>query len=120
MVDFNPNAPGLQSQIQAQLEANRSRNRVAAQNAGDVTARVQPSAEERTKARGDEESANKRLPALRSSRGSSLSTHQEIEAAGERVSELASNLREAPAGRTSTRQNELRNQPLGQIIDILV
>lgn len=122
MVDVNPNASALQAQLQAQLQAGKSgvRARPAPTDSTQVQPKPKDVIEDRIKARQDEDGTNRQLPVKRTTRGADLSSQQELEAAGERVNKVAGNLREAPIGRTSTIQNELRNQPLGQIVDIRV
>lgn len=119
MVDVNPNASALQAQLQAQLQASKSGIRVGG-NRTDLTPRPSDVIEERIKARGDERNDNRQLPVKQSNRSNDLSTPQELESAEKRINQVAANNREAPTGRTSARQNELRNQPLGQIVDIRV
>jgi len=119
MVDINPNASPLQAQLQAQLQARRAGARPSG-NGLDLTPRPQDVIEERIKARSDERQQERQLPVKQSNRSNSLSSPRELDKAQARVRQEAANTREAPTGRTSTRQNELRNQPLGQIIDIRV
>jgi hypothetical protein len=118
MVDVNPNS-SLQSQLQAQLQAKKLPIRP---QEGDVGARLRPNdvVDERIKVRGDERRGNRQLPVKQSGRLSELSSARDLDRAKERVTQAAANNREAPAGRRSVRENELRNQPLGQIIDIRV
>jgi len=125
MVDINPNVSTLRAQVQAQLQANKTGIR-AGQNSAE--ARPVPSdvprssdvIEERIKARGDERRESRQLPVKQSDRSNELSSTSELDKAKARVSLVAGSNREAPAGRTSVRENELRSQPLGQIIDIRV
>ena len=123
MVDVNPNASALQAQLQAQLQGGKSAVRTRPAPA-DTAQTQQPTpkdvVEDRIKARQDEGGDNRQLPVKRSTRSIDFSSRQELDAAEERVNKVAGNLREAPIGRTSTLQNELRNQPLGQIVDIRV
>jgi len=119
MVDINPNASALRAQIQAQLQAGRAGVRVR-QNNAEIKQTPSDVIEERIKARGDERGENRQLPVKQSERSSQLSSASELDQAKARVSLVAGGNREAPTGRTSVRENELRNQPLGQIIDIRV
>ncbi|WP_286829108.1 MULTISPECIES: hypothetical protein [Kordiimonas] len=119
MVDINPNASGLQSQLQAQLQNGRGAR--AAANKLDLTPRPTDVIEERIKARQSE--GNRQAPAQqseKSNRNADLSSSQELEAAQSRVGELGAGQREAPIGRLSTQANSQRDVPLGQIIDIRV
>ena len=118
MVDVNPNASSLQAQLQAQLQANKAG--IRARGGANLTPRPQEMIEERLKARSDDRDASRQLPVKRSDTNNQLSSPQELDQAKARVSQVAGNNREAPNGRTSIRENELRNQPLGQIIDIRV
>jgi len=119
MVDVNPNASTIQAQLQAQLQAERSgaRARVGGNEARETPQDV---IQDRIRARQDDGGANRQLPVKRTQRGDDLSSQAELDAAQSRVNQVAGNLREAPAGRTSINQNQARNQPLGQIIDIRV
>jgi len=119
MVDINPNASPLQAQLQAQLQASRAGVRPSGKDLG-ATPRPQDVIEERIKTRSDERQQDRQLPVKQSNRSNNLSSPQELDKAQARVRQEAANNREAPTGRTSTRQNELRSQPLGQIIDIRV
>jgi hypothetical protein len=116
MVDVNPNASTIQAQLQAQLQAERSGAR--ARVGGNEP--QQESIQDRIRARQDDSGANRQLPVKRTQRGDDLSSQAELDAAQSRVNQVAGNLREAPAGRTSINQNQARNQPLGQIVDIRV
>lgn len=122
MVDVNPNASALRAQLQAQLQAGKSgvRARPVPSNVDQSQQTPKDVIDDRIKARQDDSGTNRQLPVKRSSRNDDLSSQQELDAAQERVNEVAGNSREAPIGRTSTLQNELRNQPLGQIVDIRV
>ncbi|NVJ98389.1 MAG: hypothetical protein HWE25_09565 [Alphaproteobacteria bacterium] len=117
MVDINPNASGLQAQLQAQLQGGR--NARASKNGLDLTPRPQDIIEERIKARQSE--SDRQAPTQESGRSNDLSSSRELEAAQSRVSELSNNnRREAPIGRLSTQETARRDVPLGQIIDIRV
>jgi len=119
MVDLNPNASSLQAQLQAQLQAGKTgvkpRTAVA-----DIRPQPKDTADARAKVRGDDNSGSRRLPVKQPGRLSELSSPRELDDAKARVTRVAGNNREAPIGRTSARQSELRNQPLGQIVDIRV
>jgi len=118
MVDVNPNASSLQARLQAQLQSTKT---AGPRDKGvDLTPRPSDIIDERIKARGEEGGNNRRLPVKLSDRSNQLSSAKELAQAKARVNQVAANSREAPVGRTSTRENELRNQPLGQIIDIRV
>lgn len=120
MVDINPNATGLQSQLQAQLQNGRGAR--AAANKLDLTPRPTDVIEERIRARQSE--GNRQAPAQqseKSNRNANLSSAQELEAAQSRVGDLStSGQREAPVGRLSAQAGSQRDVPLGQIIDIRV
>lgn len=117
MVDVNPNASALQLQLQAQLQAKQSDLR-ARGNSAEIKPR--DVIDERIKAKSDDRGGNRQLPVRQSDRSLQLSSSKELEAAKARVSQVAGSNRESPTGRTSLRENEARNQPLGQIIDIRV
>jgi len=119
MVDINPNVSTLRAQLQAQLQATRTGVR-AGQNGSETKPTPSDVIDERIKARGDERRDNRQLPVKKGDRSNQLSSASELDQAKARVSLVAGNNREAPTGRTSVRENELRNQPLGQIIDIRV
>ncbi|MFC4346436.1 hypothetical protein ACFO5Q_01080 [Kordiimonas lipolytica] len=119
MVDINPNASGLQSQLQAQLQSGRGQR--AAVNKLDLTPRPTDVIEERIRARQSE--GNRQAPAQqseKSNRSGNLSSAQELEAAQSRVSDIGTGQREAPIGRLSEQLSSQRDVPLGQIIDIRV
>jgi len=119
MVDINPNASTLQSQLQVQLQA--SKTGIKPRSSGvEQTPTQKTVIDERINARRDDSGASRRLPVKQTDRSNELSSPQELDSAKERVKAVASNNREAPTGRISARQNSLRNQPLGQIVDIRV
>jgi len=122
MVDINPDASGLRAQLQAQLQTNKASTTIAAKAPTQITPRPQDVVEERQKARGDDQNNGRRIPLPTKGRGDDLSSPKELADAEDRVNQFTGNtsLREAPTGRTSAPQNELRNQPLGQIVDIRV
>lgn len=120
MVNINNNASALQAQLQAQLQANKSSPRVAARAPEQTAPRPQDVIDDRIKARRDDQGAGRgaQQPQRRTS---DVSSAEELEEASNRVSQFTGEgSREAPVGRTSQRQSELRAQPLGQIIDIRV
>ncbi len=119
MVDINPNAAGLQSQLQAQLQNGRGTR--AAANKVDLTPRPTDVIEERIRARQSE--GNRQAPVQqseKSNRNADLSSAQELQAAQSRVGDLGTGQREAPIGRLSAQASSQRDVPLGQIIDIRV
>jgi len=120
MVNINPNASSLQAQLQAQLQAGKTGVRPKSSGVETAPTPKKTIIDERIAARRDDSGSSRRLPVKQANHTSDLSTSQELSSAKERVRQVASNNREAPTGRTSTRQNDLRNQPLGQIIDIRV
>ncbi|MCJ9428106.1 hypothetical protein [Kordiimonas marina] len=109
MVDINPNASGLQTQLQAQLQAR------AGKGPAKPVARVQSPFE-----KGSETGTGRQLIKSANPRTGGLSTDAEIEAATERATSFGAGQREAPIGRISTQAANGRNVPLGQIIDIRV
>jgi hypothetical protein len=119
MVDINPNVSTIRAQLQAQLQASKTNIR-ARTGGADASPNPADLIEERLKVRGDERRDNRQLPVKLSDRSNQLSSARELDQAKARAAKVAGNNREAPAGRTSIRENELRNQPLGQIIDIRV
>lgn len=121
MVDVNPDAPQLQAQLQAQLRGNRERAAIARGGSG-TRPRPNDVIEERIRERQDQpERQTSPAPSREDGRVADLSSSRELEAARARVTAATGGLtREAPVGRTSERENSLRNQPLGQIIDIRV
>lgn len=120
MVDFNPKATALQAQLQAQLQNNRSTNSASGTVTG-ARLRPQDGVDERIRNRQLQDEQNRRLPVKTDNRVENLSSANELAVARERIDAVAGrNQREAPSGRTSQRQSSLRNQPLGQIIDIRV
>ena len=119
MVDISPNSSALQAQLQAQLQAKKSAVPVRG-NANNLTPKPKDVVDERIQARSDDRRGNRNLPVKQSDRSGQLSSAKELDQAKARVNQVAGGGREAPNGRTSIRENELRNQPLGQIIDIRV
>lgn len=119
MVDINTNASTLRAQLQAQSQANQTGIRARSNNAAEQP-KPADVVEARIQARGDERRENRQLPVKQSDRGGQLSSASELDRAKARVSRIAGSNRESPTGRISVRENELRNQPLGQIIDIRV
>ncbi len=121
MVDINANASQLQAQLQAQTRGNRDATALA-RGAGGVKPNAAALADEKIRDRQDQQAGqNRQLPVKIDDRVANLSSSEELKVARARVDAATGNTnREAPAGRTSERQNALRNQPLGQIIDIRV
>lgn len=120
MVDINANA-SLQTQLQAQLRGNRDASALA-RGAGGVRPNPNAQADEKVRERQDQQGGQeRRVPVKVDDRVANLSSSRELQVARARVDAATGNTnREAPTGRTSERQNALRNQPLGQIIDIRV
>ena len=122
MVDINANASTLQAQLQAQLRGNRDAS-TAARGGGGVPLRSGDVADQRVREQQDQQGGQeRRAPVKVDDRVGGLSSSRELQVARARINDVTggSTNREAPAGRTSERQNQLRNQPLGQIIDIRV
>ncbi|MBL4836299.1 MAG: hypothetical protein JKY34_01870 [Kordiimonadaceae bacterium] len=121
MVDFNPKATALPAQLQAQVQGNRG-TQAAGQSSVNARPRPQDIVDDRVNNRLAQETQNRRQLVKRDSRVDNLSSAQELEVARTRIEAVAgnSNNREAPVGRISARQTALRNQPLGQIVDIRV
>jgi len=119
MVDINPNASTLQAQLQVQLQASKTGLKPRASGVEEAPT-PKTIIDDRIAARRDDGGASRRLPVKQTDRSSELSTAQELNSAKERVRQVASNNREAPTGRISVQQNALRDQPLGQIVDIRV
>ena len=120
MVDFNPKATALPAQLQAQVRGNRG-TQAAGQSPVNARPRPQDIVDDRVKNRLAQETQNRQQLVKRDSRVDNLSSAQELEVARTRIDAVAGNSnREAPVGRISARQTALRNQPLGQIVDIRV
>ncbi len=121
MVDINANTSALQAQLQAQNRGNRDASALARGTNG---ARPNPAVvvDDKVRERQDQQSQqNRQVPVKVDDRVANLSSSKELQVARARVNAATGNTnREAPTGRTSERQNTLRNQPLGQIIDIRV
>lgn len=120
MVDINSANSALQGQLQAQLQANRVNARPNTSNLNQGGAQQEVAREPNARV-NDNIPAARRLPVRQSERTGQLSSPQELEAAQRRVAEETGvPLREAPVGRLSVQEEQVRNQPLGQIIDIRV
>ncbi len=122
MVDINSSSSNLQARLQAQLQADRANVRPSSTNVNQGSSQ-QDIAREAGARVNDQLPADRRLPVKQSERTGRLSSPQELERAKERVAQEtgANNLREAPVGRISVQQEQVqRDQPLGQIVDILV
>jgi len=116
MVDVNTGT----SALQAQLQASKAKSAVSARSAPSGANKSSDFPGKRIAARTDIPSADRRLPVKINSSASKLSTTQEIDDASFRVAEFTGSSREAPLGRISNESSLTRNQPLGQIINILV
>ncbi|MBL4789155.1 MAG: hypothetical protein JKY60_08935 [Kordiimonadaceae bacterium] len=119
MVDINSNSSPLQARLQAQLQAEKNVTKTQAAP-GKVRPAPRNVIEDQIRARQQEAASTKRAKTSENVRNANLSSLAEIDNAKERILQVAGNTREAPIGRTSLRLNELRDQPLGQIIDIRV
>ena len=120
MVDINTSTSALQAQLQASQQ-----NRVAGRAPVGVSENSNNSAPrnviaERVGARQDLATPDRRAPVRQASSSNQLSSSEDIEDASRRVSDFTGNRREAPAGRLSNASVEERDQPLGQIVNILV
>jgi hypothetical protein len=125
MTSINPNANPLQSQIQAQLQAGRqssNRNDTARLNNG-IRRTDAPVDDQNDDFEVDSVAADRRnrLIARGARRAEDVSSSDEIEEAQERVAAFSNtSLREAPVGRLSAQSSDVRDTPLGQIVDIRV
>jgi len=120
MVDINSNTLGLQAQVQAQLRGGRDAAALARGSSG-VRPRPNDVVDERIRNRQNQQEPNRRIPVKTDDRVTDLSSSRDLEVARARIDAATGKTnREAPTGRTSERQNALRNQPLGQIVDIRV
>ena len=105
MVDINTSTSALQAQLQASQPQNR------------VNARPSPG----DGAAGTANPQDVIAPVKQNGPSNQLSSSDEIEDAGRRVAQFTgSSSREAPVGRLSNADSETRDQPLGQIVNILV
>lgn len=119
MVDINTSVSALQAQLQASQQS-RVTGRAPAGVSENSNNTPQNVIADRVNARQDLPTPDRRSPVRQSSNSNQLSTSAEIEDAGRRVADFTGNRREAPTGRLSNAPAEERNQPLGQIVNILV
>ncbi len=124
MVDINTSASALQAQLQAGLQSSRPGVRTAVNtNSNLVAPNPQGVVNKRIDARQDiardVTTTDQRAPARQSGTSRQLSTTADIEDASRRAAQFTGPSREAPIGRASN-GTEGRNQPLGQVINILV
>lgn len=120
MVDINTSLSALQAQLQASQQ-NRASGRApagASENSNNTT--PQNVVSQRIEARQDLPTSDRRAPVRQAASSNQLSSSADIEDASRRVSEFTGNRREAPSGRLSNAPAEERDQPLGQIVNILV
>lgn len=121
MVDINTSTSALQAQLQAsQQQQVRPNARPIGGASANSNASPQDVVSRRVEARQDIPTPDRRAPAKQTSSSNQLSSSQEIEDAGQRVATLTGNTREAPVGRLSNNSGVERDQPLGQIVNILV
>lgn len=115
MVDVNTSRSALQAQLQASQQTkvgSRSSYTPDAQRDG-----FQRKLEDRP----DLLAPDRRAPAKPGQKANQLSSSQDLEDASRKAADFGSNLREAPNGRTSQASlGPSRDQPLGQIVNILV
>lgn len=119
MVDVNPGTSALQAQLQASKAKGKITPRALSATGDSAPASPQDVIGKRIAARTDIPSPDRRVPA-KTGNNSTLSTAAEIDDAGFRIAEFTGSNREAPLGRISNESPLARNQPLGQIINILV
>lgn len=126
MVDVNPGRSALQAQLQASAAKGKisSRplpptNRVTPTN-NKPSFNPQDVIGKRIAARTDIPSADRRVPVKVNSSAGNLSSADDIDEASLRVANFTGSSREAPTGRLSNESLIRRDQPLGQIINILV
>ncbi|WP_417449487.1 hypothetical protein [Kordiimonas sp.] len=123
MVEINSNSTGLQSQLQAQLQANAGK-KAQVRPSADLTPRPSDLIKDKLNQQAREQSDTSRQAPAQQSRGSGrtgeLSSSRELQVASEKVSQLNANTREAPVGRLSQQGGVQRDVRLGQIIDIRV
>jgi hypothetical protein len=119
MVDINTSKSALQAQLQANQQSARPSartsvsNNVIAQRSQDVVSKRGDSGQEVI-------APDQRLRGRQPDASKQLSTLDEIDEAGQRAAQFSGPSREAPVGRISDANTAGRNQPLGQIINILV
>lgn len=121
MVDINTSASALQAQLQANQQTARPGVRTSVSNSSTIVAqRPQDVVSKRIDARQDIATPDRRASARQSDTSKQLSTSAEIDDASRRAAQFSGPSREAPIGRISGAGGDGRNQPLGQIINILV
>lgn len=119
MVDINTSTSALQAQLQGS-QSGRVGGRVPAGTSQNSNATPQSVIGRRIDARQDIPTPDRRAPVKLGNSTNKLSSSDEIEGASRRVAAFTANSREAPVGRFSNAPDETRNQPLGQIVNILV
>ncbi|MBO6504524.1 MAG: hypothetical protein JJ850_03970 [Kordiimonadaceae bacterium] len=120
MVDINTSASALQAQLQASQQGRVTGRAPAGTSQNSNANTPQNVISQRIDARQDLPTPDRRTPVRQSASSNELSSSAEIEDASRRVADLTGNRREAPAGRISNAPAEERDQPLGQIVNILV
>jgi len=120
MVDVNPG----RSALQAQLQASKAKGKIAPRPASPANSKPSFNPQDvigkRIAARTDISSPDRRVPIKTNNGAGQLSSTDEIDEASLRVANFTGSSREAPTGRPSNESLIQRNQPLGQIINILV
>lgn len=115
MVDINTS----RSALQAQLQANQAK--VGERTPYNNNQQPRDSFQRTVEGRTDQDKLGSTVAAKRVQNTRAFSSTEEIEGAGRRVAEFSGPQREAPTGRVSqTTLGPARNQPLGQIVNILV
>lgn len=120
MVDVNPGTSALQAQLQASKAQSKISPRGLSSGNNRTSVNPQDVIGKRIAARTDIPSPDRRVPVKIESSSSKLSSADEIEDASNRVAQFTGSNREAPLGRPSNESLNGRNQPLGQIVNILV
>ncbi len=120
MVDVNPGTSALQAQLQASKAKAKISQRPFSVANNSSSASPQEAIGKRIAARTDIPSPDRRVPVKTNSNASTLSSAAEIDDASFRVAQFTGSNREAPLGRISNESSITRDQPLGQIINILV
>lgn len=119
MVDINTSTSALQAQLQASQQGRVTGRAPAGASQNSNANTPQNVISQRVDARQDLPAPDRRAPVRQSSSSNELSTSAEIEDASRRVADLTVQ-REAPSGRLSNAPASERDQPLGQIVNILV
>ena len=118
MVDINTSRSALQAQLQASQQAKVS---ARPSYTGTQPQTQREAFPRKVEDRADLTAPDRRSPAKQSHNARTLSSAQELEDAGQKAANFGNSLREAPNGRTSQSSiGPARNQPLGQIVNILV